>query len=294
MWNGNGAGGTRALTASRLIYDAYRALLVLRPGQMTSPEAMDDAFGLLNDMVESWNLERLMIYALRLDVYGPLTGGAGCYSLGPSGGLGGDRPQKIVGATMVLDAHRMPIPILSPQEFQAQRAGLYSDNAYPNATIYINPAPQGGESLALSTWQAFGGFAGLDIEYGFPPGYALAMRWNLALQLAPMASIQKKIPDILYANIERQAIESKAWIKSFNAAPPPTMDASDGGALACGCGAGYSITSDTWGTGGGALGLPGPAGPPGPAGASGPAGPPGPTGPSIPLLVNDVVIHPGS
>src|SRR4029450_749740 len=88
------SGGMRPLTAGRLIYDAYRALRVLRPGQLTSPEGMDDALGVLNDLVDSWNTESLMIPSLRRDVY-PLTAGVGSYTLGPGGTLGGERPQRV-------------------------------------------------------------------------------------------------------------------------------------------------------------------------------------------------------
>src|SRR5262245_8919841 len=102
MWNaGSGSyAAMRPLTARRLIYDAYRALGVLRPGQGTSPEGQDDAFGILNDMIDSWNTERLMIPAMRRDLY-PLTAGVSCYTLGPGGTLGGDRPQRIDSASLV-------------------------------------------------------------------------------------------------------------------------------------------------------------------------------------------------
>src|SRR4030095_16976194 len=97
---GTGGGGMGPLTAGRLIYDAYRALGVLRPGQLTSPEGMDDALGVLNDLVDSWNTESLMIPSLRRDVY-PLTAGVPFYTLGPGGTLGGERPVRVESAALV-------------------------------------------------------------------------------------------------------------------------------------------------------------------------------------------------
>ena len=251
-WNGAGGsngGGVRPVTAGQLIYDAYRALGVLRPGQRTSPEGQEDARGILNDMVDSWNTESLMIPSLRRDVY-PLTAGVDAYTLGPGGTLGGDRPQRVTSAALVTcgcgcgcsGGGCTNLALLSGWQDCTTRSGIYIDNAYPDVNVHIHPAPLAGQSLALQSWATLRGFADLGSTYGFPPGYALALRWNLALQLAPLALIMMKIPQNLLERIEVQAAAAKGAVKSFHSSPPPVMDASDGGALGCGCG--YNIYTD--------------------------------------------------
>jgi len=225
----------RPVTAGQLIYDAYRALGVLRPGQRTSPEGHDDAFGLLNDMVDSWNTESLMIPSLTRNVY-PLTAGVGSYTLGPGGSLGGERPQRVVSAALVScdcgcgcsDGNCQNLKLMTGWQDCCSGCGIYIDGAYPDANININPPPAEGQSLALQSWGTLSGFADLDTPYGFAPGYALALRWNLAVQLAPYALIMMKIPSNLLQQIEAQAIQAKAAVKSFNSRVP-TMDTGFGG-----------------------------------------------------------------
>src|SRR5262245_32066983 len=226
------------ITARTLITDAYRALGVLRPGQQTSDDAVDDAYRALQDMVDAWQLEHLMIYAVERTVY-PLTG-SGPWTLGPGGSLDTIRPINVDSAGLIgTVGTETPVNLLTLDRWRARQSGVYVDGAYPASNVSIYPAPQGGEQLVLYTWAPLTRFALLDTAYSFPEGYARALRWNLALELAPYASIMKKIPDILYAHIERQAVESKGWVKSFHSTLPPEMRTD----LGCGC---YDICSDSY------------------------------------------------
>lgn len=254
LWNstiwggasGGSAGNARPLTAARLIYDAYRALGVLRPGQLTSPEGMDDALGVLNDLVDSWNTESLMVPSLRRDVY-PLTAGVGSYTLGPGGTLGGERPQRVESAALVAcgcgcgcaAGGCTDLRLESGWQDCSPKCGIYIDSGYPDVSIRIQPPPTDGQALALQSWSTLSGFADLNTPYGFPPGYALALRWCLAQQLSPLALIMQKIPNTLLQVIEQRAAEAKGAVKSLRSGPPPEMKVDFGGA-------GYDICSDTY------------------------------------------------
>lgn len=237
------------ITPRSLIYDAYRSLGVLRPGQQTSDDAVDDAFRALNELLDSWMNERLMIYAEERTAY-PLVGGTASYTLGfdaaamVTGTLGPTRPHRVEAAALVRGSSETPIKVLSFDQWRLFASGVYIDGAYPIANVNVNPAPTGGESLVLYAWNQLPQFAHADAVVNLPAGYQKALRWNLALDLAAGASIQAKIANVLYAHIERQAADSKGWVKSFHSTPPPTVDASDGGALGCGCGGSYNIYSD--------------------------------------------------
>ena len=240
LWNGaggsSGNGGMRPVTAGRLIYDAYRALGVLRPGQLTSPEGMDDAFGVLNDLVDSWNTESFMIPSLRRDVY-ELTAGVGSYTLGPGGTLGGERPQRVEAAALVACGCGCGCSAGGCEQLELKTGwqdcstscGIYIDGGYPNVNIRIQPPPTEGQALALQSWNTLATFENLTTPYGFPPGYALALRWGLAQQLSPLALIMQKIPNNLLQVIEQRAIESKAAVKSLRSGPPPEMSTDFGG-----------------------------------------------------------------
>jgi len=208
---------------------------------------MDDAFGILNDLIDSWNTERLMIPSMRRDVY-PLTAGVGSYTLGPGGTLAGERPQRAEGAALVgcgcgcgcAGAGCTRLELLGSWQDCGCDSGIHVDYAFPDANIHINPPPLTGQALALQTWQTLSGFADLTTTYGFAPGYALAIRWNLALQLAPLASIMKKIPDVLLSAVQQHAIDSKAAVKSLHSSPPPLMTTD------VGCGSCYDVHSDIY------------------------------------------------
>lgn len=218
QWNGTGPTGS--LSATAIIYDAYRRLGVLRAGQSTSPEAMDDALSSLNDLVDSWNTERLTIYAITRNLY-DLTAGEQTYTLGDLEVDGGKRPQRLEAVRIVYSGSTVetPLEILTLEQWGGGRRGVYFDTAFPVGQLHLSPAPASGDRLALYYWSLFGAFQDLETTYDFPPGYALALKTNLALLLAPMARIHTKVDQPLYELIERQAAESLAKIKALNIQP---------------------------------------------------------------------------
>lgn len=231
------------VSPERLIYDAFRALSVLRPGQGGSSEAMDDALRSLNDMIDSWNTESLMIPAIATEAW-PLTGAAS-YTIGPTGMFVTPVPPQRITHAAYRHAGQTcvnPIALLSAADYRAGRCGLYYQRDLPNGTIYLSHAPSTAAELVLDTWRTLTGFQYLSEQHSVPAGYALALRWNLAVELMPQALIIQKIPSALLANVQDRAIQSKAAVKSFNSSPPPVMDGSAG----LGCGGHYDICSDRY------------------------------------------------
>ena len=222
------------ITPRRLIIDAYRSLGVLRPGQGPTEDGVEEALGILNDMVDAWQLERLMIYGISPTAY--TVPPSPPYTLGAGGTLGATVPVRIEAAEVIRNGVKQDLPILALDCWRAGRSGIWIDSGYPVATLHATPALNAGETLTLYGWQPVTQFKSADQRYDFAPGYAKALRWNLACEMAPGALIQRKIPDALYQSIERYAIESKAWIKSFHSSPPPVMSGDP--ALACGCSGG--------------------------------------------------------
>lgn len=232
------------VTPRTVINDAFRALGVLRPGHTPAEDAVDEALRLLNDILDSWQLEKLMVYAVSGTGY--VIPAAGSYfTMGPTGTLSTAAPVKVESAGWLKTGMpEQPIEVLTLDRWRAGQQGIYLDGVYPLTTLHVNPAAMGGETLMLYAWALVTSFVSADLPYDFPPGYSLALRWNLALQLAPSALINAKIPTILYNRIEAQAIESKATIKSFHSEPPPELSIGDD--LGCGCGTSYDIYTDRY------------------------------------------------
>jgi hypothetical protein len=51
--------------------------------------------------------------------------------------------------------------------------------------LHLNPVPSAADTLVLYTWQQLSRFAATSDTFDLPPGYARAIRYNLALELAP-------------------------------------------------------------------------------------------------------------
>lgn len=229
-------------TPRRLAYDAFRLLGVIRPGQSTSEDAIDDAFHALNDMLDSWQIERLMVYSTAGTQY-TIPSDGGSYTMGPAGTLSLTAPVRVESASWNSPGVPCSTPaMLSQDEWRRGRHGVYFDGRYPLSTVYVRPDARAGDILTLYQWEPFTQFDTADSCADLPPGYAQAIRWNLACQLYPMAMIQQKLPQSAYAVIEAKAVESKASIRSFHSTPPPVLSMDSG--LGCGCS--YDICSDTW------------------------------------------------
>lgn len=238
-WNGSGTSAiaSGSIAATQLIYGALRLIGVLRPGQTASPENLADCWAALNDMLDSWNTERLTVPAITPSVF-PLVAGQETYTVGP--GAQWDtgattRPSSISAATYQLTAQNspvdLPIGILSLAQYIAIRSkaiastlptNLYYDMAPGIASLSLWPVPTVVSTLTLYTWQILAAFADLVTGYSFAPGYALALRFNLAVQIAPMEVMAMKTPKVMMASVEAKAREYKAFIKSANL-PAPVM-----------------------------------------------------------------------
>jgi hypothetical protein len=90
---------------------------------------------------------------------------------------------------------------------------LYYDPTYPLGNIYCYPNPQQGGALHLWTDTVLSDFSTLTQAINLPQGYAMAIKKNLALMLAP------EYGKTVGALLVRQAAESLAKIKSLNALP---------------------------------------------------------------------------
>lgn len=90
---------------------------------------------------------------------------------------------------------------------------VYYDPTYPLGTLYFYPNPSQAGVLHLWTDQIFSSFTTISQALNLPQGYAMALKKNLALQLAP--EYGKGASPLLV----QQARDSKNAIKALNATP---------------------------------------------------------------------------
>lgn len=176
----------------------------------------------LNTMIESWSLERLMVYQL-LQESKALTTSDGTYTIGSGGDFNTTRPTKIVDPCFIRDSDDIdhPLTLIDAQQYGAITKKtidgsipeyLFYDMAFASSlgTIYLYPEPEASLTLYINSWKQLQTFAAIGTTVVLPPGYQRAIEFNLAVELA--GGFTNVSPEV--AKIAR---ESKAVIKGFNA-----------------------------------------------------------------------------
>ncbi len=215
------------MTCLDLITGSLRLLGVLASGEVpTAPEAQD-ALTSLNSLVDSWQTERLMVFAVEPVTF-PVISGQASYTLGPAGTWATPYPQKVERAKLIYQQNS-PLPLTLPLRLidleQYQRIGvpattstiptmIYVGDEFPARTVTLYPVPQIVSQVVLDMWQPLTSFAAITDTVAFPPGYERALRFGLALELAPEYG---KTPDAVTMS---NAQEAKAKIKSVNVKTP--------------------------------------------------------------------------
>ena len=174
-------------------------------------------------MVDTWSTERLLIYEVAYETFG-LNVNQQSYQWGTGAAdFNSPRPQKIedinwqqVSNTSTVE---LPIEIINKDQWAAISVkGIDStlptrcwlELTYPNATLWFWPIPTVAGNVVIWSWKALVEFASLTTTISLPPGYSRALRYNLALELAPEYGVT---PSEL---VTAHAIESKANIKKMN------------------------------------------------------------------------------
>ena len=220
------------MTASEIILAAFRLIGSSRVGQVPATAMTAEGLSTLNGMIDQWSIERLTVPVIVRRVL-PLTVGQQAYTMGLTGDWNVPRPVRIERAGIIITTNppqpvELPITILSVQGWsniviKATQStiptALYNDGSYPLTNISMWPVPQDSSNyVALYCWEQISSFADLSTtSYDFPPGYVLALKYNLAALLMPLYVIQNKSNMQQWQMIIDQAATLKGSIKAFNA-----------------------------------------------------------------------------
>lgn len=208
-------------SAYDIVKSALRALGVKDPGEDLSAAQGQDGLAALNQMIDAWQIDRLSIFTVNISDF-PFIVGNQAYTVGPGGTFAMARPAQIERLSVVLAGSGIELPIrysLDESEWQSvlmKTVGTtypwfcYDAGDFPLRTLNFWPIPRQANTCRLYSWAGLTQFADLDTEYQFPPGYAEAIRFNLALRLAPDYTVEPS------AMVMKLALEGKARIASKN------------------------------------------------------------------------------
>jgi len=210
-----------ATSAGDIINGSLRLLGMLAEGETPSAETSADALSAMNQMIESWNTERLSIFSTQDQVF---TWPASVISrtLGPTGDFVGNRPILIDDATYFKDASTgisYGIKIINQQQYDGIAVKtvtstypqvLWINMSYPDIEMYVYPVPTRALEWHFISVEELSRPATLATSLTFPPGYLRAFRYNLAVELAPEFGVEPS------PTVVRIAMTSKRNLKRIN------------------------------------------------------------------------------
>ncbi len=210
-----------ATTAGDQINRALRLLGVLAEGETTSAAVSQDALTALNQMIESWNTERLSVFSTQDQVFTWPTSTIK-RTLGPTGDFVGNRPILIDDATYFRDPSTnvsFGIKIINQQQYDGIAVKtvtstypqvLWVNMTYPDIEMYIYPMPTRLLEWHFVSVEELSQPATLSTILTFPPGYLRAFVYNLAMEIAPEFGVEPS------PQVQRIAMTSKRNLKRIN------------------------------------------------------------------------------
>lgn len=290
-------------TANDIVTSALSDIGALSPGEPLDPNLGNDAFNTLNDMIDQWSNQRMLIPFIT-EIVHLLTNGTYQYTIGAGGtinasatasfagtimsvsgvtsgaialgqtvsgtsvssgvvitqfGTGAgtvstapgtyvinksqtlssrtitayyERPLRINDAFVRVSGLDYPVAILNYEEYMLiglkglngpWPRSLYYQPSYPLGNISYWPNPSSGE-MHLFCDTILGRFTSLTDTVNMPPGYKMALRWNLAEMLMASYGVNDQMQVQM---IMQNAAKSRGYIKRTNAHPPPVAQYDD-------------------------------------------------------------------
>lgn len=209
-----------ATTAGDQINRALRLLGVLAEGETPSAATSQDALLAMNQMIDSWNTERLSVYATQDQVFS-WPAGEIRRTLGPTGDFVGNRPVLLDDATY----YRAPSGVSYGIKFinQDQYNGIavktatstfpqviFVNETFPDVEMFVYPKPTQVLEWHFISVQELSQPAVLATQLHFPPGYMRAFTYNLAMEIAPEFGVEPS------PQVQRIAMTSKRNLKRIN------------------------------------------------------------------------------
>ena len=208
-------------TAADQINGALRLIGQLAEGEIASLETYQDALVAMNQMIDSWNTERLSVFSTQDQVL-TWPNNAISQTLGPTGTLVGDRPILLDDSTYFRDPSNnisFGIKLINQQQYNGIAVKtvtstypqvMFVNMTYPNIEMYVYPVPSKALEWHFISIQKLTEPALLSTTLAFPPGYLRCFKYNLACEIAAEFGVEPS------PTVARIAMSSKRNLKRIN------------------------------------------------------------------------------
>ena len=208
-------------TAGDQINGALRLIGQLAEGEEPSAATANDALAALNQMIDSWNTERLSVFSTQDQVFSWAPNFA-TRTLGPTGDFVGNRPILIDDSTYFRDPSSnisFGIKLVNQQQYNGIAVKtvtstypqvMFVNMTYPDITMTVYPVPTKVLEWHIISVEELTTAALLSTPLAFPPGYLRAFKYNLACEIAPEFGVEPR------PQVSRIAMYSKRNLKRIN------------------------------------------------------------------------------
>ena len=190
------------MKARDIIYSAFRLLQVTSQGEQTTSASMEDeALLALQLLVASWSAREILAFKTFEETFA-LVPGKGSYTIGVNGDFNTIAPEKIRNAYVSFGTPSIDklLTAISQKDYFSIRLKttsviptvFYFEYGSPVGNITFYPVPSTGMSVTLSMYRNYSIIdnASIDTEIDLPSPYLSALKYNLAVELAPEYSIE--------------------------------------------------------------------------------------------------------
>lgn len=207
------------IIALDLISTAMRHIGVIATGETLAAEDANAGLRALNDVLETWSIEQLAVYGSLNSVYATVAGQA-MYTLGSGGNWNDDRPMLINDMFTTVQGVDFPVGEWSYAQYDSVAVKYQQQqiveryvfiNDSPLARVILYPTPSMAVPITVGANRLLTQIASTATVITLPPGYARALQYAVAAELAP----QYGSP----IDVTAQARSSIAIIKRANRQP---------------------------------------------------------------------------
>ena len=208
-------------SAGEIIKGSLRLIGMLAEGEEPSADTMQDSIMAMNQMIQSWDTERLAVFNTMDQIFiwpaYEMT-----RTIGPSGNFVGDRPIEIDDATYFKDPASglsFGVKLINQQQYDGiafktvtstYPQVMWVNNTFPDMTMTIYPVPIKALEWHIISVEQLKEVDSVATDMTFPPGYLRAFRYNLAMELAPEFGVEPS------QQVQRIAMTSKRDLKRIN------------------------------------------------------------------------------
>jgi len=179
-------------TAQDLIKGAYRSIGVIGQGKTMSSFLAKNGLEALNQMLGMWSTQDFLIPARVSESLSIATAGHE-FTIGTGGDFDTDRPEEIVDGYVSSGGTDYSLEVFTMGEYNDIRtknvgiipSRLWYEPSYPLGKIYLDGNIGIAYTLHIDSYKPLTSFPTLTTAVSLPAGYEEAIKFNLALRLAP-------------------------------------------------------------------------------------------------------------